>query len=216
MNMSTATAQIEGKKYPITLEERLALGENDVRFPGTFEEYLALLEHAEYPIEFCDGEIIIMSIASDEHEQIVANVLAALVNAFKGNSLYKRYGSNRHVFDVVDGKAWSPDASIVKGEPEIYTYKPGKTANLNPWLVVEILSKSTRSKDLGEKQPSYRNISTLRYMLYIEQSRPLVTLHYRSDEDLRWRSEDFNALDQNFEIEGNQILLADIYENISF
>ena len=157
-----------------------------------------------------------MSIASDEHEQIVANVLAALVNAFKGNSLYKRYGSNRHVFDVVDGKAWSPDASMVKGEPEIYTYKPGKTANLNPWLVVEILSKSTRSKDLGEKQPSYRNIPTLRYMLYIEQGRPLVTLHYRSDEDLRWRSEDFNALDQNFEIEGNQILLTDIYENISF
>lgn len=214
--MSTATAQIEEKKYPITLEERLALGENDVRFPGTFEEYLELLEHAEYPIEFCDGEIIIMSIASDQHEQLVANILGILFLIFSDNPLYKRYGSNRHVFDAVDGKAWSPDASVVKGEPEIFTYKPGKTANLNPWLVVEILSKSTRSKDLGEKQPSYRNIPTMRYMLYIEQDRPLVTLHYCDEADLRWRSEDFNALDQVFQIEGKEISLADIYKNISF
>lgn len=214
--MSTVTAQIEEKKYPITLEERLALGEGDLRYPGTFEEYVELLDQAEYPVEYSEGEIIIMSIASDQHEQIVANILAALVNAFKGNPLYKRYGSNRHAFDSVGKKAWSPDASIVKGEPEIFTYKPGKTANLNPWLVVEILSKSTRSKDLGEKAPSYRSISSMRYLIFIEQDQPLVTLHYRSDEDLRWRSEEFNALDQTFEIEGQAIILADIYENISF
>lgn len=214
--MSTVTAQIEEKKYPITLEERLALGEGDLRYPGTFEEYVELLDQAEYPVEYCEGEIIIMSIASDIHERLVANILGVLFLIFKGNSLYKRYGSNRHAFDSVGKKAWSPDASIVKGEPEIFTYKPGKTANLNPWLVVEILSKSTRAKDLGEKAPSYRNIPSMRYLIFIEQDQPLVTLHYRSDEDLRWHSEEFNALDQVFQIEGREITLTDIYENISF
>jgi len=214
--MHNMTAQIEEKKYPITLEERLELGEGDLHYPGTFEEYVELLDQAEYQVEYCEGEIIIMSIASDIHERLVANVLGVLFLLFKGESLYKRYGSNRHVFNALDQHAWSPDASIVKGEPEIFTYKPGKTANLNPWLVVEILSKSTRSKDLGKKAPSYRNIPSMRYLLFIEQDQALVTLHYRSDDDLRWRSEDFNALDQVFQIEGQKITLADIYENISF
>ncbi|AEE53795.1 Uma2 family endonuclease [Haliscomenobacter hydrossis] len=214
--MTTAILQAEEKKYPITLDERLALGEGDLRYPGTMDDYVQLLEFAEYPVEYNDGEIIVMSIASDKHEQIVANILGALVNIFKGDPLYKKYGSNRHVFDSIDAKAWSPDASIVKGEPEIYTYKPGKTANLNPWLVVEILSKSTRSKDFGEKLPSYRNFSSMRYILFIDQYQPLVTLHYRSEEDMRWKSEDFNDLVQFFQIDDKDISLADIYENISF
>lgn len=214
--MRNMTAQIEEKKYPITLEERLELDGGELCYPGTFEEFVELLDQAEYQLEYSEGEIIIMSIASDQHEQIVANILAALVNAFKGNPLYKRYGSNRHVFNALSEDAWSPDASIVKGEPEIITYKPGKTANLNPWLVVEVLSKSTRSKDMGKKAPSYRNIPSMRYLLFIEQDQTLVTLHYRSEDDLRWRSEDFNTLDQMFQIEGQTITLADIYENINF
>ncbi len=64
--------------FPITLEERLELGADGVRFPASLEEFADLLEVCDYQIEYQDFEIIAMSIASDPHEQIVANFLGIL------------------------------------------------------------------------------------------------------------------------------------------
>lgn len=206
--MNTAT------KYPVTLEERLELGGGEIRFPGGLDDFAGLLEVCEYQIAFRENEIILMSIASDPHEQIVANLIRELGIIFKGHSDYKRYGSNRHVFIKDIPAAYSPDASIVKGHPEVIEYSTGKTANLNPWLVAEVISKSSRSTDLGEKLPDYKTIPSLRYILYFEQDKPLLTLHYRPEGHTRWFSEDFDQLTQSFLVEGHSILLADVYENV--
>lgn len=202
------------EKYPITLAERLELGAGEVRLPGSFDDFMEMIEVCDYPIEYINNEIIIMSIASDPHEKIVANLLRELGIIFKRNPDFHRYGSNRHVCVPDVPGAYSPDASIVKGQPEIFTYAPGKTANLNPWLVAEIISKSSRGTDLGEKLPDYKTIPSLRYILYFEQDKPLLTLHHRASETSRWTSEDFDSLDQTFEIEGKPILMADVYENV--
>lgn len=71
MYMSTAVS------IPTTLEERLKMGAESRRYPIAYSEFLDLLEQAEYPIEYENGELIIRSIASDEHEQLVANILYA-------------------------------------------------------------------------------------------------------------------------------------------
>ncbi len=202
------------EKYPITLAERLELGSGEVRLPGSFDDFMEMIEVCDYPIEYINNEIIIMSIASDPHEKIVANLLGVFFILFKRMHDYHRYGSNRHVFLPEVPCAYSPDASIVKGQPEIFTYSPGKTANLNPWLVAEVISKSSRGTDLGDKLPDYKTIPSLRYILYFEQDKPLLTLHHRASETSRWTSEDFDSLDQTFEIEGKPILMADVYENV--
>lgn len=205
------------RKYPITLKERLELGPEEQVFEGSLEEFAALVEACEYPLEYEQGKIIAMSIASDNHEQIVANILYALVAAFKGNPDFKRYGSNRHIYLPEFQCAYSPDASVVKGEPAVFEYAAGKTANLNPWLLVEVLSESTRDKDLGRKLPRYKKMESVQYILYVEQDVSLLTLHYRIEEDpSRWASVDFNRLEQSFELAGQPVSLADIYENIQF
>jgi len=68
------------KKYPVTLAERLELGNDEQRFSGSFEDFVQLLEICEYPIEYQAETIIALSIASDQHEQIVANFLGSLTN----------------------------------------------------------------------------------------------------------------------------------------
>lgn len=201
-------------KFPITLKERGELGSDPYPFEASMEEFGDLLEVCEYQIEYQNGTIIAMSIASDNHEQIVANLLYILGTLFKGNSNFKRYGSNRHVFIAEAKVVFSPDASVVKGEPEVVEYAKGKTANKNPWLLAEILSPSTRNRDWGEKLTLYKNIPSLKYLLYIEQDMSLVTVFERRDEDGRWSSIDYNTLDQAFTIEGNLVSLADIYENV--
>lgn len=201
-------------KYPVTLMERLELGAGESRFAGTLEDFAELLEICDYQIEFKENEIIVMSIASDPHEQIVANLLRELGILFKGNADYKRYASNRHVFIKDVPCAYSPDASIVYGRPEIIEYAPGKTANLNPWLVAEVISKSSRGTDLGDKLPDYKTMPSLRYILYFEQDKPLLTLHHRAEGQTRWFSEDFDDLEQRFVIDGKAILMSDVYENV--
>lgn len=204
------------EKYPITLEERMKLGGNIQRYTGTFEEFIQLADICEYPVEFDHGKIIAKNIASDLHEQIVANILGIFFMLFRKKTHLSRYGSNRHIYCESPQKAYSPDASIVKGDPEIFEYAKGKTANKNPWLVVEVLSNSTRKRDWGEKLPSFKQISSLQYILYIEQDFSFVTVFERVENTSRWTSTDYNELDQHFTINGEDFLLADIYENIKF
>ena len=204
------------EKYPITLKERLELGPEEQIFEGSLEEFAALVEACEYPLEYEQGKIIAMSIASDIHERIVANLLGALFLALKAQKEYIRYGSNRHIYLPEFQCAYSPDASVVKGEPEVFEYALGKTANVNPWLLVEVLSESTRQKDFGTKLPRYKKMESLQYILFIEQDVPLVTLYHRMEDPSRWASLDYNRLEQSFELAGHSVSLADIYENIQF
>lgn len=201
-------------KFPLTMAQRLAFGEGPVRLPATFRDFVEVLEVCDYPLEFQNDEIILMSIASDEHEQIVANILFALISIFKGNARFKRYGSNRHIYIPDSQTAFSPDASIVEGDVQTVEYAKGKTAILNPWLVVEVLSDSTRQRDWDEKLPRYKQIPSMAYVVLIEQSKPFVTVFKREAGSAPWSSQDFAGLDQAFLIEGKAIRLADVYENV--
>lgn len=203
-------------KYPITLGERMELGDGEVCLPGSFEDYTALLDVCEYPIEFEDKNIIAMSIASDPHERIVANLLGVLFVHFKNNSAIKRYGSNRHVYIPEFNCAYSPDVSVVLGEPDLYELRKGLTANLNPWMVTEVLSDSTRNRDFGKKLFRYKRIPAMRFILFIEQDFPLVTVHRFDETDKRWISADHTGLEESFEIAGEILWLKDIYDNITF
>ncbi len=200
-------------KYPVTLAERLALGPELQRFPGTLADFAELLDTCGYPIEFDTDHIIAMSIASDKHEQIVANVLGLLYNMFTGNPNYKRYGSNRHVFLASGPVAYAPDASVVRGEPDVVEYAPGKTANQNPWLIVEVQSDSTRDRDWGFKLRDYKVMPSVEHILFIEQDQPIVN-HFTRQEDGLWVSVEYNALEHKVTMEGHDMLLTEIYENV--
>lgn len=200
----------------ISAAETLLPGAEEQRVEGSYDDFTALLKQCDYPIEYENGNIIIMSIASDEHEQIVANLLYALVGQLKGKSGFRRYGSNRHIYIPALSKAYSPDASVVKGDPDVFTYAVGKDAYTNPWLVAEVISPSSRSRDFGEKLHGYKAIPELQYILYIEQERPFVTLFERIESTSRWRSADYDALNQSFFISEFSVAMSDLYENLKF
>ncbi|MDX2135717.1 MAG: Uma2 family endonuclease [Saprospiraceae bacterium] len=200
-------------KYPVTLAERLELGPEPLRFPGSLSDFAELLDTCDYPIEFDTDHIIAMSIASDKHEQIVANVLGLLYNIYTGHPNYKRYGSNRHVFSASGPVAYAPDASVVRGEPDVVEYSPGKTANRNPWLIVEVQSESTRDRDWGDKLRHYKDMPSVEHILFIEQDRPIVN-HFTRQENGLWVGVEYNALEHIVVIEGHEMRLMEVYENV--
>jgi Uma2 family endonuclease len=203
-------------KYPTTNLERLELGPDIVRYPASWKEYLDLLEDCEYQIEYDSHEIILMSIASDPHEVIVANLIIRLGLALDDEPDMSARGSNRHIFIPEFQKDYAPDLHVVKGEPQIHQLRKGLTANLNPWLVVEVLSPSTYVRDMNEKLPAYKKISSLRHIVYVYQDRPLVTIYSRIGDTSVWENTDFDRLDDKFEIVGSPIFLKDIYKKVIF
>ena len=203
-------------KFPTTLTERLELGPDAVRLPATWNEYLDLLETCEYPVEFDDNQIILMSIASSPHEAIVINIAGILFNLFGDDPQFYYAGSNRHIFIKEFQADYAPDAHVVKGAPLEHTLRKGLTANLNPHIIFEVLSPSTREYDLGTKLPRYKKISTVRQVIYVEQTQSLVSVYTRIRDSNQWINEDFDRLEQVFKIENEPVPVKDLYKKIVF
>ena len=203
-------------KFPVTLEERLELGPDSTRFPGTWEEYLDLLEECDFQIEYENEEIILMSIASDPHEAIVKNIIVCLSNNLDDMQDIHIRPSNRHIFIEEVQKDYAPDAHVMKGEPAMHVLRKGLTANTNPWLVVEVLSPSTFVRDMKEKLPAYKKIPSLRHIIYVHQDRPMVTVYNRVGESTVWETIDYDRLEDAFTVAGQPIYLKDVYKKVVF
>lgn len=126
---------------------------------------------------------------------------------------FSPYGSNRHVFIEAALEAYSPDASVAKGEPVARTYARGKEAYPNPWLVVEVTSPSSLGRDFGEKLQAYKSIPSLQHIFYIGQDAPSVTLFSRIDAH-RWQGTGYNTDAPLIELDTFSIFVLGIYENL--
>ena len=205
---------IDLKKFPTTEEELQELGEGMHTFPGTFEEYSDLLTSTDLRVEFVDDQLIFMSYATYSHEQLVSRIIALLARLqLEEDRDIDALGSSHRIYVAEQPKSFAPDAFYVKGDP---TYKPqkGKVSMVaNPWLVVEVLSKTTREYDLGTKLSAYKTLPSAQFILYIEQREPSVTLHHRESDGL-WRSRDYGPDSPAIEIDGVSFTVAQLYRGV--
>jgi len=109
--------------------------------------------------EYYKGEIFAMSGASIPHNKIAMNCSYELKSKFKGKPC-QPYGSDLRIHIPINTLYTYPDLSIICGEPE--TTDENFDSVINPTVIFEILSKSTRNYDLGQKFELYRQITTLR------------------------------------------------------
>ncbi len=89
------------------------------------------------------------------------------------------------------------------------------TAEMNPVLLVEILSDSTRAYDLGTKLPCYKQIPTLQTMLFVEQDKLKLTAFEQLVPN-RWTDTTLEADDDTFVIAGQTISLRQAYRDVFF
>ncbi len=144
----------------------------------TEEEYLAREEAAEYKHEYYMGQIFAMAGGTPEHSQIAGNCIRELGILAK-NRRCVVYTSDLRIRIESTGLNTYPDASMVCGALRTTNDKP--VAVLNPVLIVEVLSESTREYDRGEKWLHYRTIKSLKEYILIWQDRPLVEQFIRQD-----------------------------------
>jgi len=180
----------------------------------TPEEYLQLEESAEYKSEYRDGEIVAMTGGTSNHNQIALNFAAYLKFALRGQN-YKIYIGDMRLWIPRYRQHTYPDVMGIEGKP-IFTEKNTTTVT-NPSLIVEVLSKSTKNYDAGDKFLYYRSVPEFREYILIDQERHHV-MQYNKTEDKKWLLSEYESEDAvlalnsiNFEIK-----FREIYEQVDF
>lgn len=180
----------------------------------TPEEYLAAERQADFKSEYFAGEVFAMAGASYAHNLIVANVIAELRQQLKGQDCAVVPSDLRLWIESADHYLY-PDVTVVCGEPE-FTDEQVDTL-VNPRLIVEVLSKSTKDFDRGEKFTLYRTLPSFAEYVLVAQDRHHVE-HFARQADGRWLLTDVDRMADTVSltsIEG-QLALAEIYDKVPF
>jgi len=180
----------------------------------TPEQYLELEDKAEYKSEYRDGEIVPMTGGTTNHNKIALNFAANLKFALRGQN-YDIYIGDVRLWIPRYRQYTYPDVMVIQGQP-IYTGKSTTTV-VNPLLIVEVLSKSTKNYDQGDKFLYYRSIPDLQEYILIDQDKYHVMQESKTN-DGRWllterESEDAVLALSSIELEIN---MTDIYERVNF
>jgi Uma2 family endonuclease len=180
----------------------------------TPEEYLELEEAADYKSEYIDGQIIPMAGGTLNHNQIALNLSADLNFAFKKQH-YRVYMGDVRLWIVQKRTYTYPDVMILADEPEYFNNR--LDIIVNPQVIVEVLSKSTKAYDREGKFEAYRTIPTFQEYLLIDQNRIYVEQFSKTGKK-QWALREYDEEDEAIALVTVpfEISLQDLYNKVQF
>jgi Uma2 family endonuclease len=196
-----------------SIRERL-LTEPFIRIPASVEEYESVADEWDLKIEYHNEEIIAtMGQVTPNHSKL---------SFIMGVILHNFYATFENEFDILESGAcvhipilksyYQPDMTVVNGE--IILKKGSTTEILNPYIVVEVLSKATQDFDMSEKLVNYKAIETIKQIIFVAQDRPWISTYTRTNEPNVWINTDYDSLENVAIIDNLTVSLKDIYKKI--
>lgn len=180
----------------------------------TPEEYLELEAKAEYKNEYRDGEIVPIICETTNHNKIIG-ILATFLKFSLKSRKYDIYICRIRLWIPRYRQYTYPDIMVIEGEP-IYT-GTNTTTVTNPSLIVEVLSKSTKNYDQGDKFLYYRSIPEFKEYILIDQTR-YYAMQYSKTIDGKWLLTEYESENATVQLSSIdlQINFSDIYEQVNF
>ncbi|MEZ4825008.1 MAG: Uma2 family endonuclease [Bacteroidia bacterium] len=180
--------------------------------PWSWETYRQLEKESDLRYEYYDGEIVCLAGASNRHSDLCTNLTLQIAPAARRKGCKARFQETK-VFRPDGEKYFYPDG-VVTCQPLDLQAQNGVR---NPVIIVEVLSESTRSKDLGLKLREYLSLSSLRHYLIVEQTECAI-YHYRRNAEGRWEVVFYESPEQTIDLPEleTRISVAAIYEGITF
>ena len=174
-------------------------------------EYLALEEVSSERHQYLDGEVFAMTGGTFNHSAIAGNVHTALSIRLAGVSRRPMNGDMR--IHTPSGLDTYPDVSVFCGKPEL---TDEQRTLLNPVVIVEVLSPSTRSYDRGDKFVHYRSIASLRDYLLADAEAVAVEHFRRAPDGREWVLHEYRDLGDAVPLPAiaGELPLAEIYRDV--
>ena len=206
---TTATEQLRE-----TIVEQLKT-QKIVRIPASEDDFFALADELPFKIEYHESEIVTMGLTTPWHEVLVANLIVILNTVFSLEESMFILGSNAGIqIPKFEGGYYLPDITVVKGTFELK--EDSNCIITNPYIVVEVLSKSTAQHDRGDKLPEYKHLESLQQIILVSQDKMEVESYTRTDQPNTWLNQTFTDAAESLTVHQSAILLKDIYRRIEF
>lgn len=142
-----------------------------------YDEYLAALEASPLKLEYCDGAIYAMAGGTPAHAELAASMIVALSRVLPASCRIAT--SDLKVRIEATDLSTFPDVSVTWGELQRSPRDPN--AVVNPTLLVEVTSRSTEDYDRGEKLSHYKQLPSLRAVLFVSHRARRITSIERRD-----------------------------------
>ncbi len=181
----------------------------------TEEEYLIQELKAEFKSEYYKGKVVAMAGAQDEHNIIVSNLIRVLGNCviekncivYPSDMLLKLKHCDIFVY---------PDVMVACEKRQVERKaKNGLDALLNPTVIVEVLSKSTRHRDQVIKRDCYLELKGLKQYILVDSLKKDITI-YSKNKDKEWVIKKYKPENESIQVEKCKIAISDIYRNVEF
>ena len=178
------------------------------------EEYLEMEVKSEDRHEYRDGEIVLMTGATPNHNRIARNLCTAMNIGLQNRSL--------EVF-VADQRLWIdqarlytyPDIIVIEGALAL---QPGrKDTVMNPALIIEVLSKFTQAYDRGDKFAAYRTISGFQEYVLVDQYSQRIEQYIKTSAK-KWNFQEYDETDTVLPLRSIdlEVSIAYIYDKVEF
>jgi Uma2 family endonuclease len=179
------------------------------------EEYLIRDRANAYKSEYCQGHMYAMAGASDPHNVINENISGALFGKLRSKGC-RAASSDQRIYAPLDPFFAYPDTVVTCGSKRFAG--ESKDTLLNPVIIFEILSPSTRDYDLCLKFGMYRTILTLKEYVCIEQNEVHV-YHWVQEEWGAWSRDkrEYTALSDSIRLEsvGIEVSVEELYLDVN-
>lgn len=178
----------------------------------TYEEFLQITENSEDQYEYIDGEIYMMASPKATHQKVLGELYGIFFNWFKGKQCrpmlapfditLKRSEENRSVVQ--------PDLMVICDLDKKLDEKDKYTGV--PSLMVEILSESTRGKDMVKKLDLYMSTGVREYWIVNPFSREVTVFQFENNDTVKNATykKDENIVSYIFD--GLEVSLKSIFE----
>lgn len=194
---------------------RLLVKTNGLYTYPSLQDYVMIHQdrvYIEYQHKQADGRWVLTELT--QHELLCGNIYSALRLAASGKSCIA-FASNLKLLIEAHGLYTYPGSMLICGKPK---FEKGRTDTvLNPVVLVEVLSKSTREYDRGQKFEFYQTIPTFQEYILIDQERVYVE-HYHKVKDGTWLLTILRELDARLTLQSIslEISLRQLYENVDW
>ncbi len=180
----------------------------------TSQEYFNQEETSLIKHEYINGEIIEMTGGTPNHNEICLNLATTLKLKLRGQNA-KIYMTDLRLWIPSYQVYTYPDIMVIKDKPILVENRHDTITN--PTLIIEVLSKSTKNYDQGDKFDYYCSLPTFQEYILVDQYQYNIK-HYTKQTDQQWLITTYNSQDDTFKLIffDCKVNLSEIYEDITF
>ncbi len=179
------------------------------------EEYIAFELREEAKYEYFNGIVVERSPHTIRHVRLMMNIFRSISHKLDERNCEVFLSDLR--IKVPDAFPYRyPDVSVSRGEVIVENLL-GQDMFINPLVIVELRSPTTRGSEGGERFLAYQSIESFQEYLLVAQDTPHVTRYVRQP-DNQWLRADIIGLESEVELKslGVTLTLGEIYQAVTF